>query len=284
MNLDHALTIARAAAASAARIMRESYRGEYPVWRKEGARGRAEEILTEPDLRCDAAICSQLAAAFPDAAIVSEESPQKAPHDWTGREWVWFVDPIDGSLSFLEGSDHFGSAIGLAHRGRALLGVITNPVLDLEAWGIVGRGAWVNGRAVDFPAELRRSPRLLLSYGQNFSRSYRRALEILRPELLFMQRSVVTKTISILTGQADYYFSLPFDVYHGGRPNLWDLCAPAAIVEAAGGFAGDVWGAPLDFGGPGTAWGRGHLFAHPEAAALQLPALEKIIEERRLLG
>jgi fructose-1,6-bisphosphatase/inositol monophosphatase family enzyme len=282
MNLDQALQAAREAAAIAADIMLGNYRGSYATWSKPGARGRAEEVLTQPDLQCDAAVRAHLEGRFPQAAIVSEESADELAPGWHEREWIWYIDPIDGSLSYLEGSDHFGIAIGLTFRGRPVLGVINNPLLGFNAWGIVGEGAYVNGRRIDFAAPPRPVPRLLLSFGQNNSRSYRRALELLRPEVLIMQRSLVTKTISILTGQADYYFTLPFEVFHGGRPNAWDLCGPAAIIEAAGGFARDIWGDPLIFAGPRTAWERGHLFAHPLTAREQLPALAKIIEERRL--
>jgi fructose-1,6-bisphosphatase/inositol monophosphatase family enzyme len=280
---DIALETALKAAKTADDIMMR-YRGTgYKTYSKAGARGRAEAVLTEPDLLCDEAVVSILSGEHPDSTVVSEESYESLPSGWSNAEWIWYVDPIDGSLSYLEGGKHFGVSIALTHRGEPVLGVITNPALELTAWGVVGQRAFINGNTISLDAPAREKPQLILSVGQNKSRSYKLAMEYLEPESLILKRSVVSKTMSVLMREADYYFSLPYDVFHGGQPNIWDLAGSAAIVLAAGGAATDFYGDPLVFPGTDVKWPKGHIIANPRILRQILPRLNNAIVERKRL-
>lgn len=281
---ESALQHAREAAAVADEIMMRSYRGNYATYTKPGARGRAEAVVTQPDLECDEALVAFLSERYPASTIVSEESHESLPENWHENEWIWYVDPIDGSLSYLEGSDSFGVSIGLVHNGVPVLGVITNPALGWAAWGLVGAGAWFNDKEIDFGQPYRKPPRLLLSVGQNNSRSYRLASEFLNNGTPLLRRSVVTKTLMILHHDADYYFSLPYEVFRGGRPNVWDLAGGAAVIAAAGGAAVDIYGQPLRFSGATLKWSRGHIFAHPGALPLVHDSLLAAVERRKELA
>lgn len=283
MDLEKALERARGGAEIACGLMMRHYRGDYAVYTKGDAADRAGAVLTEPDLLCDAALLEHFGTLYPDHAVVSEESYGSLAEGWHEREWVWHIDPIDGSLSYLEGSDNFGVSIGLARGGEPVLGVLRNPAQGIEAWAAAGLGAFVNGEPVGFKEPCGEPPRLLLSSNQAGRRSYRRAVEILRPSEIIKLESVVTKAIYLLQGRGDYYFSLPAEVFGGGRPSVWDLAGAAAIVAEAGGAATDIYGEPLHFSGPELAWSSGHLFAHPEAADAALRQLEKLIAERRRL-
>lgn len=285
MNIDYALEQARQAAAGADEIMMSYYKQDYQTYQKDGARGRAEAVLTEPDLKCDEYLHSFLTKAFPGCSVVTEESVDKLESDWHEREWIWYVDPIDGSLSYLEGSDCFGVSIALCRHGSPVLGVISNPVLELTAWAAEGRGAFLNSEPVSFSPLKTGKPSLMLSVGQNRSPSYRYVMTYLRPDELKLKRSVVTKSILVLSGDADYYFSLPWEVFHGGAPNAWDLAGSAAIFAEAGGLAVDCYGQPLAFTNKTWKWRRGHLFGNPDVENKVLPPLADAIDERqRQLG
>jgi fructose-1,6-bisphosphatase/inositol monophosphatase family enzyme len=279
-----ALSDARRGAEIACELMMRRYRGKYAVYTKEGAGDRAGAVLTEADLECDAAMQEYFTSLYPDHAVVSEESVEKLPEGWVEREWVWYIDPIDGSLSYLEGTDNFGVSISLTHRGEAVLGVLSNPARGLHAWAVKGEGAFVNGKRVGIERAADEPPRLMLSSTQSERYSYRRLIELLAPSRIVKLESVVTKAILLLQDEADYYFSLPFEVFKGGCPSAWDFAGSAAIVSEAGWAVSDIYGEPMRFDGLKPAWTRGHLFAKPEIAGGLLATLGRFVEQRREAG
>ncbi len=284
VDLESALEDAQRGAEIACELMMRTYRGEYEVFTKEGAGDRAGAVLTEADLACDKALQEFFTSRYPGHAVVSEESVESLPGGWEEHEWIWFIDPIDGSLSYLEGTDNFGVSIALTRRGEPLLGVLNNPALELSAWAARGKGAFVNGKPVKPAGVIAEPPRLMLSSNQSERYSYKKAIEIFRPSEVVMLASVVTKTMRLLQDGADYYFSLPHEVFGGGCPSAWDFAGSAAILREAGWFAGDIYGEPMLFGGPETYWRRGHLFCKPELGGALLAQLGGFVEERRNAG
>jgi len=287
LDLEKALEHARIGAKIACELMMLHYRGDYRVWNKEGAADRASEVLTEPDLLCDAALREHLGSLCRDALIVSEESAEPLSEGWHESEWIWFVDPIDGSLSYLEGSDNFGVSIALARRGKPLLGVLNNPARRLEAWAAAGLGAFLNGDRIAPSASPVESLRLIIGRSQRQRYSYRLLTDLLKPDDVFTLESVVTKTILLLQGEGEYYFSLPHEVFGGGCPSVWDLAGAAAIASEAGFAATDIYGDPLLFDGAETRWRKGFIFAHPEVydkIHRELIRLIRFVEKRRLAG
>src|SRR5262249_45156905 len=85
-----------------------------------------------------------IAARFPEHGIIGEEyGPERAD-----SEYVWVLDPIDGTKSFISGIPLFGTLIALAHRGRPILGVIDQPI-SRERWvGAAGKATTFNGKPV----------------------------------------------------------------------------------------------------------------------------------------
>ena len=282
--MNEALEVARRGARIACEIMIRHYRSDYSVYEKEGAADRAGAVLTEPDLLCDEAMQSHFGEHFPDHSVVSEESVDKLPERWHENEWIWYIDPIDGSLSFLEGTDSFGVSIALTRNGKPILGVLRNPALELEAWAVAGGGAFLNGSPVVVAAQPHNPARLILGASQSMRYSYGLAVERLKPQEILTIPSVVTKAIRMLQGAGEYYFSLPHKVFGGGCPGAWDLAAAAAILAEAGFSTSDIYGEPMLIRGPETRWRKGHLFAHPDVVDSVRPTLLNLVEERRAAG
>ncbi len=100
--------------------------------------------VTIADREVELTLRREIAAAHPDHGIVGEEFPAERPD----AEFVWVVDPIDGTKAFLAGKPTFGTLIALLHRGRPLLGVIDHPALG-ERWiGARGHPTTHNGHPV----------------------------------------------------------------------------------------------------------------------------------------
>lgn len=85
--------------------------------------------VTQADREAEAAIREQIEARFPKHGIVGEEFGSER----NGAEWVWVLDPIDGTGAFISGLPTFGTLIGLLHRGSPVLGVLDQPV-SRERW------------------------------------------------------------------------------------------------------------------------------------------------------
>jgi inositol-phosphate phosphatase / L-galactose 1-phosphate phosphatase / histidinol-phosphatase len=85
--------------------------------------------VTIADQEIEAAMVAYLRRTFPDHGIFGEEHGTVN----AGAEWVWVLDPIDGTKSFITGRATFGTLIALAHRGKPVLGIIDQPITD-ERW------------------------------------------------------------------------------------------------------------------------------------------------------
>jgi len=94
--------------------------------------------VTEFDRRSEALVAARLAEAFPGDGIVGEEGTSAD----AGRERVWYVDPLDGTVNFAHGLPLFAVSLGLAVGGVPALGVVHAPALGWTFTGAPGLGAW----------------------------------------------------------------------------------------------------------------------------------------------
>ncbi len=100
--------------------------------------------VTNADREIEAALRARIRSAFPDHGILGEEEGAER----ADAEWLWVLDPIDGTKSFAIGSPLFGTLIGLMHRGRPVLGVLEASGLG-ERWAAAtGIGASHQGRTI----------------------------------------------------------------------------------------------------------------------------------------
>jgi histidinol-phosphatase len=135
-----ALPVAQAAARAAAEQILPYYRrAGVDVERKADA-----SPVTEADRAAERAIRAHIGAAFPGHAIWGEEYGGNATLDG----WLWLVDPLDGTKSFVRGNPVFSTQIALWHDGVPMLGVSHCPVSGESAWATRGGGAFVDGERV----------------------------------------------------------------------------------------------------------------------------------------
>jgi len=101
--------------------------------------------VTEIDRNTETAITSVLREAFPEFGIYGEEHGTSGPTD---AEFVWVIDPIDGTTNFVRGVPVWGSLIALVHNDVPVLGVVSAPALGMRWWASVGEGAYFNGTRI----------------------------------------------------------------------------------------------------------------------------------------
>lgn len=202
--------------------------------------------VTAADKALNRLIVDSLKAAFPDDAVLGEESDLAG---FDSKKRTWWVDPIDGTKDFIAQRPEWSVMIGLAVDGRAKLGVVYQPNSDRLFSGVVGRGAWL--KTGDRPAaDLRCSdlsdPRAATA---TLSRNHPDPhLEALMREL-GMTRELPHSSIGMKLGLiADKQAHLYINV--SGRCHLWDTCAGDAILSAAGGTLRTPGGGYLDYLAP----------------------------------
>ena len=100
--------------------------------------------VTALDRAVEAALRKDLKQHAPDHGIIGEEyGPEHAD-----RDWVWILDPIDGTRQFAAGLPNFGTLIALCHQNRPVIGVISHPWTGMTCIGVAGRGTEINGNPV----------------------------------------------------------------------------------------------------------------------------------------
>ena len=234
--LDRELEVAVAAARAAGAIIRGYYDGGVESWDKS-----RDNPVTHADLEANRCIQGRIAEAFPGDGWLSEETADSAERLSKAR--VWIVDPLDGTKEFIQHIPEFCVCIALTIAGRAALGVSYNPATEELFAGIVGHGATYNGKTA------RVSPETELARTRVFasrSEDKRGEWDAFKSRIqVVLTGSVAFKLALIAAGKGDATFSLT-------PKNEWDICAGAALIEAAGGQVTGLDGQPLVFNQPKT--------------------------------
>ena len=100
------------------------------------------DFVTEVDKAAEAAIIETLTAAYPDHAILAEESGASAQQS----DYQWIIDPLDGTTNFIHGFPYYCVSIALAHKGIVTQAVIFDPTRNDLYTASRGRGAFLNDR------------------------------------------------------------------------------------------------------------------------------------------
>jgi len=106
------------------------------------SKGVRRELVTAADRAAERVVVGGLQAAFPDHAILAEEGVLTTMGEpSSGSEWLWIVDPLDGTTNFVHGLPFYCCAIALAHRGVPVVGVVHAPSLGETYSAVRGGGA-----------------------------------------------------------------------------------------------------------------------------------------------
>jgi 3'(2'), 5'-bisphosphate nucleotidase len=199
--------------------------------------------LTEADRDAHDLIAARLAALEPSFPLLSEEG-SGVPYA-TRRAWqrYWLVDPLDGTKEFIKRNGEFTVNIALIDRGRAVLGVVLAPALDLEYSASAGSGAFRQSKSGALePIRVARPagdpPRVVCSRS-HAGEELAAYLERLGPHVQKPMGSAI-KICLVAEGAADVYPRL-------GPTSEWDTAAAQAILECAGGSMIDLDGRPVAY-------------------------------------
>jgi inositol-phosphate phosphatase/L-galactose 1-phosphate phosphatase/histidinol-phosphatase len=214
--------------------------------------------VTAADRAAETAMRQLIAARFPEHGIIGEEFGREREE----AEFVWVLDPIDGTKSFISGVPLFGTLIALARRGRPVLGIIDQPI-SRERWiGADGRATTHNGLPVRCrPCTGIGAATVFATTPDMFSGADATAF------------ARVAGAAKLVRYGADCYayglVALGFaDVVIEASLKPYDFGAMLPIIEGAGGIATDWQGAPLELSSDGRVLIAGDKRTHGEALAL----------------
>ena len=282
----HLLAELRRLSWGAADILLAYGRGEQPPYGFPAAlsvEDGGEGPVSAADLAVNQWLLEGLAAAFPNApwTLLSEETAkeQLTPGQPLPAEWLWILDPLDGTKDFLQGTGEYAVHLALARHGEPVLGVVLLPVIEELWFGLVADGAgaagaegraWCENRAGEGrPATL--SPRrelgelVLVASRNHRDQRLEQLLEALALGDTRAIGSVGGKVATILRGETDLYISLSGK----SAPKDWDMAAPEAVLRAAGGAFSHADGRALRYN-DGDIRQAGCLIASHGASHLEL--------------
>ncbi len=263
------LTLLRAIAADAARVVMEVYGRPFEVEYK-----APQDPVTEADRRANDLICERLEREFPGVPIVAEESDPETFADYRGHDRVFFVDPVDGTREFVDRNGEFAVMIGLLEGSRAIASVIDAPARGevFAAW--VGQGAVRVADGKEQPIHVSQVNDIrqgaLVGSRSHRSPQLERALARLAPREIRVMGSAGLKGTLVAKADVEAYVA---PGYAGKR---WDACAADALVTAAGGKLTDTRGDAIDYRAPSLSNERGLLASNGLVHDALVRALEEL--------
>jgi myo-inositol-1(or 4)-monophosphatase len=185
------------------------------------------DLVTAADREVERFLTDGLSRLFPQDGVFGEEGASVATR--SGR--IWVIDPIDGTLNFVRGSEQWAVSVGLFDNGYPKFGIIHAPARDQVLIGGRDLRPTLNGRALDPSAVLERSSAVVaVSLNPAFPASERLAvMEFIMADASMAFRNYGSAAISLLelaAGQVDGYVGLGL--------STWDVMGGLAVIRALG--------------------------------------------------
>jgi histidinol-phosphatase len=224
------LNTAIAAAEAAADVIRAYYRGDYTVEIKSD-----QTPVTVADREAEQVIRKILLDAFPQHGFYGEESGRANQQS----DYVWLVDPIDGTKSFVAGYGMFSTQIALMHQGELILGVSSAPAHNELAWASIEGGARIQNKPVHM-RQIQDLSQAAISTGN---------IQSLAGSTRWTGLGKILAQANRTRGYGDYYHyhrlaAGQIDAVIESDVNILDIAALAVIVREAGGKITDLDGNP----------------------------------------
>ena len=196
------------------------------------------DFVTEVDRAAEQAIISAIHAAYPEHAILGEESGSISSKE--NPEYRWIVDPLDGTTNFIHGFPQYCVSIGVEHRGAMAHAVVYDPVKNELFTASKGRGAFLNDRRIRVSKCVKLGDALA---GTGFPFK-----ELGRVDLYIKQlRNMMEKTAGVRRAGAAaldlaYVACGRLDAFWELGLSPWDMAAGSLLILEAGGLVGDLKG------------------------------------------
>lgn len=223
-DLDGIELVALAAANQASDLLKSGFYSNLDV----SVKTHMHDLVTQFDVKAEETIISVIRKAYPDHAIIAEES---GTSNDPCNKITWIIDPLDGTWNFAKQIPSFAVSIAVAHKGVVYIGVCLDPISGELFIGRKGKGATMNGKKISV-SKTTSLKECGISLGAHVGLS-----EIHKIALIRRTGSSVLDLCYVAKGALDSFIE--------NKLNVWDFAAAKLIVEEAGGLVTDFSGNPL---------------------------------------
>ncbi len=196
------------------------------------------DFVTEVDQAAEQAVIETILTAYPGHAILAEESGRA--HGAKHSDYLWIIDPLDGTTNFIHGLPVYAVSIALAFRGKVEQAVVYDPSRNDLFYASKGRGAFLNDRRLRVSKRIRLADSLIgtgfpFRKGDNFKR-YVEMFEQVMQHCAGVRRpgAAALDLCYVAAGWYDGFFETGL--------NPWDVAAGSLIITEAGGLIGNFTG------------------------------------------
>ena len=197
--------------------------------------------VTQADLEVNKIIIQGIKTRYPDIDwdILSEENVKiDSKLSEFNKDWLWILDPLDGTKDFLQGTGNYAMHLALNYKGKPCIGIVLIPSKN-ELWISVGKKVWCEKRNDNyfekklFTSKKNFNEMVLVTSKNHRNDILKKLIESIKFKKVINMGSIGCKIASILRGESDIYISLSLP--EKSSPKDWDFAAPEAILKAAGG-------------------------------------------------
>jgi len=237
--LDFAIQTAR----DAGRLLAERFGRKIEITNKSEI-----DLVTESDLASERLIIDRIKTYYPRHSILAEESGASNPHDQARQsDWLWIIDPLDGTTNYAHSYPCFCVSIALEHRGLLEVGVVYDPMRDEMFAAERGRGASLNGRRITVSRTMNLASALLCT---GFPYDVRERNDFARHFANFIMHARGVRRDGAAALDLAYVAAGRFDGFWEEGLKPWDVAAGVLLVEEAGGRISDYQAADFNIRKP----------------------------------
>ncbi len=224
------------AANEAGEIIRESFGKNFLVEQKTNL----SDLVTEVDKKAEETIINFIRKEFPTHGILAEESGSQK----NTSEYLWVVDPLDGTTNFAHGFPIFAVSIGVQKNGETVCGVVYDVMRDEIYSAEKGSGSFRNGQKLKVSTndDLRKSM-LVTGFPYNIAENPDNAFERF---IACLKNVRAVRRLGSAALDFCYVAAGAFDAFWEVYLHPWDICAGKLLVEEAGGFVTNFEGGTID--------------------------------------
>jgi myo-inositol-1(or 4)-monophosphatase len=224
----------------------------------------SHDLVTEVDKGSEKMIRNLIMTHFPTHSFLGEEGVEPGPEaskraleKVSDAEYLWIVDPVDGTTNFVHGFPFFSVSIALAYKGEVIVGVVYDPSRDELFVAEKGKGAYLKGKKMNVSGELKLSDSLIAS-GFPTDRegalpANLRGIEALAPKVRNIRSagSAALHLAYVAAGRLTGFWEVGL--------NSWDIAAGALLIQESGGKVTDTHGNAYSLAVRNVAASNGHI-------------------------
>lgn len=201
----------------------------------------ANDFVTKVDRASEQRIIDGLRKRYPDHSFLGEENGL-VEGQGEGKDYVWVIDPLDGTTNFIHGVPHFALSIALRIKGQLEVAVVLDPIRKEEFTAARGRGAQLNGRRIRVTNRTRLEGALLAT-GFPFRPDQNRIFDAyINMFSDFAKATAGIRRAGAASLDLAYVAAGRYDGFWEFGLSEWDVAGGALLVTEAGGLIGDMKG------------------------------------------